>query len=58
MKICYGSSDSTYVFVATIKEKKTPTTTTNRKEIVLAEVQYNNNNNSKKGVKCLRKLLD
>jgi hypothetical protein len=49
-KVCYGSSDNPYVFVATIKEKKKkPTTTTaNRKEVAFAEVQYNKNNNSQK----------
>jgi len=54
-KVCYGSSDNPYVFVATIKEKKkkpttttTTTTTANRKEVAFAEVQYNKNNNSQK----------
>jgi hypothetical protein len=53
-KVCYGSSDNPYVFVATIKEKKkkptttTTTTTANKKEVAFAEVQYNKNNNSQK----------
>jgi len=53
-KVCYGSSDNAYVFVATIKEKKRKQQQqqTEKKEVAFAEVQYNNNNNSKKKREC------
>jgi hypothetical protein len=50
-KVCYGSSDNAYGFVATIKEKTSGNNKNNNKResiVAFAEVQYNNNNNSKR----------